>query len=561
MDTHSPKTRSSSPSGSKNKEVRDSNWSKAARDSRNPLEKAQMVTPSPWRYDANVKTIQVSAPIAKFTKGPRFISNEFISKEHSKKQTVEENPGPGSYQGNIFELTDHGKHYTIAASRPSAKLYISRAHTTDAQGKDSPGPQYDTTAYTSQAFDRGPAYSFGLSDRSEMVKTDATIPAEATCRVERDTTTGKLHRTCLKCEGKSQKGVKKGERQPRISPGPGFYSPNIDTVVANPRKATIPTAARTLPSQCVISDTPSTQTYQPNYKSIRPASPKATFACNTLSERVADRFEIVSYKGKGIGERPGRESPGPMYKPPVETHAPAYTIATRERTITKPLLPCPTRARLLSGELAKENIGMFGPGPKYNPSEAWTKHHAPSYSFGTTDREFVELSEQHKNNIGNQRSPADVRYISPQHSRCYIGSISPGPASKLNPNFDALSTTMRPPKAVIGGPSVPKKPLNSVDHEGSLSGSLRRSQSSKEKDKPAPLALYPNLDAVRQSGPKFSVPLGKRETLGVKAGVSTGPGAGEYRPNYHAVETHKPAAGFGGLGARVPSLPKKLKVV
>lgn len=83
-----------------------------------------------------------------------------------------------------------------------------------------------------------------------------------------------------------------------------------------------------------------------------------------------------------------RKLPAPYAAPPIPS-PPRHSIS-----------PGPERARYLSGELVKENMGTFSPGPKYKMPDTIGNAHSLKYSFGRSDRAYDDIAIELKEKLG-----------------------------------------------------------------------------------------------------------------------------------------------------------------
>ena len=79
------------------------------------------------------------------------------------------------------------------------------------------------------------------------------------------------------------------------------------------------------------------------------------------------------------------------------------------------ICPGPERARFLSKELAKENLGAYSPGPKYKVPDHLGDQSSVKYTFGTSDREFEDIAIELKDKMGTIEKP----YTAPWEARFY----------------------------------------------------------------------------------------------------------------------------------------------
>jgi len=151
-------------------------------------------------------------------------------------------------------------------------------------------------------------------------------------------------------------------------------------------------------------------------------------------DEYRDRFDGKQFIGKGFGVSMGAASPGPVYDQSMKLGGPSYTMVFKERCFPKKVFPGPERVRWISQETARDNMGAFSPGPKYDTRGDISKE-GPACSFGVSDREFGEhFSAAQKAQFGTAAKPytcpGEARFVSlVQQRSAMAGKASPGPCA------------------------------------------------------------------------------------------------------------------------------------
>jgi hypothetical protein len=453
-----------------------------------------------------------------------------------------DSPAPNAYQtGNLS--TNSGQGAILQGSRVnSSKIYISRAHVADCIGADSPGPMYNPNdGLPKQArngvpdvfglagkssFGTGPAFKFGVRSSSKI---PTELPEEITdpkhsCSVHSVSNGSKKgSRECINSTRASSTIPVRTE--PFIShehskvqstantPGPAFYSPDFTAGKITGPAVSFTKAKRTQRERGAINIGP---IYDPNYESIRPKAATVSFGAAVPEDALPKRFLDNLYLGKGLDERPGKETPGPIYN--VEgaglLPGPSFSMAFKERQFPRTIFPGPSRPRYISSENANENLGTYGPGPKYDTRNTIGKD-AISYGFSSAAR----LAGPVVRSIEADEAAAEEKEKTKKKGKPLL----------LNPKDDASSMSRRAPSVRIMGPvDVVKKRPQSADGAG----------------KP-PLPMRDIVYTMTEKqGPSISFPTSDRLPSS-KAGVQPGPA--HYAPNFKHVEQNYGTSVLGPL--------------
>jgi|EP00670_Eutreptiella_braarudii_P012993 hypothetical protein len=513
--------------------------------------KKSETTPGPY-YDIpgslGRQLARASAPTCKMGQSSRFTDSEYISKAHSKTMMNAESPAPNTYSP---EDAEKGPAYSFSARTPGgAKLFLSKAHAErDGTGTNSPGPMYNWKTELTKS--KGPAFSFGMSDRpvDSHPPRSQSVPIDGTAAsAEEEKSTGKR---------------KKGHDRPRFisrehaklepgkdSPGPGRYTPN--PVGSKEGSAYtfghLDSSTNRYISRDLVQygqESPGPQ-YNPNEKHTMKNVPGAVFADKDPAvAQLGSRFAEKQFLGNQLASNglTGSCSPGPAAYDPVNVHeneAPAYSMARREKVLVKRICPGPERARFLSKELAKENLGAYSPGPKYKVPDHLGDQSSVKYTFGTSDREFEDIAIELKDKMGTiekpYTAPWEARFYSPEMQKVsMLGKYSPGP--KYNPSQD-LVMKRTPAHAMSGkwkSKETPKATKQQVDEE-------RRKLKAKGPQKDV---TAPNAPITRFGNSKRGLLPGE-ESKGRQYAGKDSPGP-VYRPNFESVSKKSPAPSLGGL--------------
>lgn len=469
-------------------------------------------------------------PAAAFVRSRRFNAREFISRAHSRGQAATDTPAPTAYQPDVLRLTDWTSHgVAFSGSRTGRAVGVI--------GADSPGPIYHPEdGVAAGAGGAVPAFvSLRSSQRSSPAFTMAGRTGAGAATVEdvgSDGGGGSVGRPPRPPRGRSAGASG--------TPGPAAYSPTIAGTRPDPPRIQFPRAASR--ARVATDDTPGAK-YDISDAYTRPNARGASLgASDPEKDAHRPRFEEKVFLGRGMGETRGGASPGPLYNQDYDPKkGPAFTLVHKERTFAH-LYPAPSRARCISQETAKENLGAYSPGPKYNVGTKEFGASAPAYTFGTSDREFgpnAQMSPPLRGRIGANDAPAtrpsEARFISAIHSRTSrAGRESPGPQNpNVTPNDAACSGTRRAPSVVIAAP---------VGTPRQRPGTAAGKNDAGAADAPPPdlartTIVYPDSRAHAFPKAERLVPM--------KAGGLPGPGA--YSPKFETTERRVKGTAIGGL--------------
>lgn len=270
-------------------------------------------------------------------------------------------PGPGAYLSDLDHLPHHrGKAFSPAPSlgvRHSSNTFISREHFAEYQGRCSPGPLYDVSGLQRGTFPPSKTPTFGKGERISLAKQDKV-------------------------------------------PGPGQYQPeNKETIVQGPSIG----FAKSRRMANNMTDSPG-PIYTPSYEFSEKGHHVVRIGNGPDEDYEKPRFNNKLHLGKKLGvDAVGRDSPGPMYNPERKWDGPQYSIQFREPRVRPSLFPRPERARWISEQSAKENLGAWSPGPKYDTRGDITKYGGITYSFGssTTNRGGEQQQQQQQQGTNN----------------------------------------------------------------------------------------------------------------------------------------------------------------
>lgn len=455
--------------------------------------------------------------------------NVLFSKAERWKPTAKTN-APIAYQ--TLDSTNDGKSYSFGNSKTVAanKIFISRGHIADCQGLDSPGPKYFLEdPYT----------------RNEGKEDDKSLSAPAFVALKSKYTNGPSFSFATKKRMEEDRSGTSEGRPPRSKsvepskePGPGQYNPQFTLTEAS--APTISFTKQRVHSASYIRKT-----------SAGPANPEK--AHSFLDKHVSavswgnphDSFNRMNdkvYLGKGMDMGKGRDSPGPALVHPAgyteydpnwrngKYVGPGVSISFKEKSVTKKLHPGPDKARFISNDLAKENLGAFSPGPKYllGTHPGWEK--APSVSFGVSDRYFSDnFSPEHRAKFGTAEkpytSPGQARFVSLMHSKVALsGMASPGP--KGNPTIEATSKYTRAPAVGIAPPPSSVSRTREAD------------------DAKVPSLYNPSYAGLDMDQHVHSFGKAKRMPDLTNTGI---PGPGQYQPLFSQVESRVQEVSIGIL--------------
>eukprot|EP00668_Euglena_longa_P043093 GGOE01057114.1.p1 GENE.GGOE01057114.1~~GGOE01057114.1.p1 ORF type:complete len:639 (+),score=162.00 GGOE01057114.1:82-1998(+) len=469
-----------------------------------------------------------TAPTTKFGQASRFIEGEFISHEHSKGATSLDSPAPNMYSPEIPETGPAFSFSSGGRDLRQGKLFLSREHAEhEGVGLNSPGPIYTWSADLVQK--RGPTFSFGPGTLSPL-KSPKSPHGSA------DGTKGPT----------SPRPTSALRDVPGLdSPGPGMYSPS--RTVLEPSAPAFSFGIQETTTKRFLSreliqlgqESPGPQ-YKPSEKQVKVADKAPVFACkDPVIASTMPRFSEKQFLGSQLAqvEMAGKASPGPAaYDPLKPAASPAYTMAKKEKVLMKRISPGPERARYLSGELAKENIGSFSPGPKYKMPDTIGTQHSLKFSFGRSDRAYDDIAIELKEKLGTidkpYTAPCEARFFSVELQReQMMGKCSPGP--KYTPKFHLVDK--RPPAHPLGGKwktkDVPKATKEEVEEE------LKKVKARHG----GPDITEPNPPSIRFGTSKRGADEARIRVVGKD---SPGP---VYCPNFEAVSRKTPAPSLGGL--------------
>ncbi|KAJ9454129.1 hypothetical protein DIPPA_12201 [Diplonema papillatum] len=515
--------------------------------------------------------IRSSSPACRIGQAERFNEKIHISAGHAKTQpNSNQLVGPATYETDTT-MVNTGPAYSFGGTitnsgedssscqRFNEKVFISSGHSKTMGGSTGPGPQPHVTKYTVC----GPNFEFG----SRYKKAPQT-------KFSGTTFGGEL-------------AVRRRNEARPDSPGPGQYQPDLQLAKGNAPAFSFGMHADT--SKMFVSSALSTNAgrespgpkYYPDSMSNRKTAPAFSFAdADQENSLWKSRFENNRYIGSGIGVVYGLQSPGPaVYDPGELPVGPAFTMGARERILMKRICPAPQRARYVSKEQAKDNLGCFSPGPKYMPPSAFDAHPHTGKTFGISDRHF---SGEAADSIGLEggkllRSPGEARFIGKAHVELNKGRYGPGP--KYNVDGTVLKT------------------FENMDANGTVTSTSTTAYSVDSRHRTAPAVsiggryesktdcdsrMYnPDHSLTRKALPCFSFGTANRSGIGScgqKADIDTGssrgvksdqdkrsidcsPGPGAFTPHYTAVVKHTPTPALGGLSrgseADEPKRPPK----
>ena len=458
---------------------------------------------------------------------------------------LSDSPAPNAYQASNTSTNDgHGA--VLQGSRVnSSKIFISRAHVADCIGADSPGPMYHPNDGVPKmarngvpgvfsmpgrsSFAAGPAFKLGSSRHSDSPKdipadiTDPTRQCNVTPGVNDSGKSGSKPTGTRHCINTARASSTIPMRQePFIShehskvqstantPGPAFYTPDYTAAKVSGPAVSFTKAKRTQRDRKAINIGP---IYDPNFDSIRKKPGSIAFGALVPEDAMPNRFPENVYLGKGIGEVPGRDTPGPVYDP---DHAalpagPSYTIVFKERQFPRKVFPGPSRPRFISHENAKDNLGSYGPGPKY---DIRTNFGADALGYGFS--QAPRLAGPKVTSIEAEEAAAEEKEKSKKKGKPVL----------LNPKDETSSMNRRAPSTRIVSPSNAAK---------------RRPQSSDGKP---PLARDIVYTVAERQGPSVSFTTADRLPVS-KAGVQPGPA--HYAPNFKHVEQNYGTSVLGPL--------------
>eukprot|EP01012_Entosiphon_sulcatum_P011787 TRINITY_DN17294_c0_g1_i1.p1 TRINITY_DN17294_c0_g1~~TRINITY_DN17294_c0_g1_i1.p1 ORF type:complete len:634 (+),score=82.96 TRINITY_DN17294_c0_g1_i1:69-1970(+) len=484
-----------------------------ARDKRDPTPGPQYDIPSAL----GKQLTRSSSPAYRMGQASRFNDSEFISQQHAKTTTLKDSPGPNAYTPGPLETSVSHSFASGGRDLAPGKIFVSKEHAMhDGIGMVSPGPRYawDVTLIAPKA----PAFSFGSHDHGKT-------PSEA----------GSDAGSSPKRVGRAISALEYG----RDSPGPGTYAPTIkSTAKAAPAFSFGTTPIGIDLTNGVVSPGPQ---YLPGESQVRKTAPAAVFGDkDPLLGSMAVRFPEKQYLGPVIAasDNAGKFSPGPVYDGEKLKSAPAYSLGKREKILLKRICPSPERARFISKDLAKENLGAYSPGPKYSVPSTIGDSSSIKHSFGKSDRQFEDPQEI-KEKLGTVAKPytcpAEARYYSASLSKNHmLGKYSPGP--KYAPDLSVVLPNA-PKHAIAGKWKAPDPPTPTKEEY----------EEERQKSKQA------KKDPTQKLAPAFKFATSKRgllrgednKRLAVPGRDSPGPC---YRPNFEAIDPKvKGGLPIGGL--------------
>lgn len=460
-------------------------------------------------------------------------------------------PAPTAYQ-NSNASTNSGHGAILQGSRVnSSKIFISRAHVADSIGAESPGPIYNpndgmpTMARNGvpdvfglagkSSYSTGPAFKFGVrcvsaGKKPVDVPQDITDPTHS-CSIHSGDDKKKSSRSCINTDRASSTIPVRAE--PFIShehskvqstantPGPAFYSPDFTAAKISGPAISFTKAKRTRKERGGINIGP---IYTPNYDAVRAKPATTSFGASVPEDALPNRFPENQYFGKGVDERRGRDTPGPVYDVPADTASgmtpgPSFSMVFKERQFPRTVFPGPSRPRYISSENANENLGTYGPGPKYDIRNTIGKD-ATSYGFSMAAR----LAGPVVRSVEAEEAAAEEK-TKKKKSKPVL----------LNPKDDASSGNRRAPCVRIVGPAdVVRKRPQSADSSSGGAGSGKP---------PLPLRDI-SYTVTEKQGPSISFPTSDRLPVS-KAGVQPGPA--HYAPNFKHVELNYGTSVLGPL--------------
>jgi hypothetical protein len=443
-------------------------------------------------------------------------------------------PGPGAYLTEINHLPHHrGKPYSPAPSlgvRHSQHIWISKSHFAEYQGRCSPGPMYDISGQHRGVFPPTKTPTFGKGERTPLAKLEKV-------------------------------------------PGPGAYTPDIkETIIQGPSIG----FARSRRMTKDTTDSPG-PVYTPTYDFSEKGQHVVRIGNGPEEDYERERFNAKIFLGNKLGvDAVGRDSPGPMYFPGQKWDGPAYTIQFKEKKVRKSIFPRPERARWISEQTAKENLGAWSPGPKYD-TRGDISREGIAYSFtgSNTNREQEEQLQQqdHSNNNNNKdtssANASRTRKIDEYYSGNESGVRRKSPAGvsapMYNPDISVLSTTKPIHSVVISSITERKSPPGRArqQQDSASRGGGRRGNATSSGNNTAsaevaadhPTSLYnPKDDLTRASAPAFSFGKGDRSSSiwntnqdKQQKGTSSVTGTGMLNINYSQVEHQNHGPRLGGL--------------
>jgi hypothetical protein len=418
-----------------------------------------------------------------FTRANRFNTKQFVSRIHDTGRGMD-SPAPTAYQPSVEgSSTNTGHGAVLCGGRVStSRLFISRAHTADCIGIDSPGPIYNPLdgaklnkdglphpfARATSNAETGPSISFTGSrsvSAMERLTNAADVPVTSPacrCHVGKDDVTGKWKRTCV------QHGVKAGgiskyvPQEPFIShehskvqstantPGPAYYTPSAAHDALEKRPAVSFTKAKLSAGAEKMSSASPGPKYNPSDSYTKKNAASVTFGSRYPHEDRVERFNEKQFVGKAFAVGLGTHSPGPVYEiqhTAVEANTASASIVSKEKSHdTKLLFPGPMHNRFISKENAKENMGAYSPGPKYD-TRGDISHEGVSFSIPQSAK--LGQPRAKASGANNPAAGFDDDLDGTITRKTPVSNKRPAKETLLNPKDDYLSTTVKGPAISI----------------------------------------------------------------------------------------------------------------
>lgn len=521
----------------------------------------------PGSVGRQVSSLHSNASTASFPRASRFNAKLYISRVHHDGKGLD-SPSPTAYQPSCDgSSTNDGRGAILCGGRVSSnKLFISRAHTADCIGIDSPGPIYHPSDNSRAVnkdglphpFDRplstlphGPAVSFSGHRSSTSSQLDiATDVTDPTCRCQVvKSANGKVTRTCVSETAKPNGISRYVPAEPFIShahskvqstantPGPAYYHPSESHTFLEAGPMVSFTKAK-LDSGSQITSGESTSPgpkYNPKSAVVNKNVHGTTFGSKFPHEDRNTRFSENMFLGKDFAIGAGRHSPGPVYDPHDQRPAAAAVTMTFKEAVhdSKKLFPGPLRNRYISQELARENLGCYSPGPKYDIR-------------GDIASEGVAFSVPKSAKLGQPNPSAAGARDRNVDGDAAEGQVKPKKKKKevlLYPKDDYLSTAKKGP--VIHIAPNPEQQKARKTRASSPEEGQRGSEGAARSSSPRPeISNLPRYTLVEKQYP--SVSFSKNSRL-PPTRTTVQPGPTQYTPNWVQVEKQAPAIAIGIL--------------
>jgi hypothetical protein len=482
--------------------------------------------PTPTTIGKQTVSTAATATSVPFGKASRFNDRLFISAAHSKNMHASDTPGPAAYHDDITKLPSTGVRAPSAllmgSKEAARKVFISKAHVVDSMGSATRDADFagNTDCKIDSRFSKPPAFSFGTSQRDV-----GAVEASPSISVGSDPD------NLLTADRRRMIAKSAQSKQP--TPGPGQYAPNPGICMPSAPKAVFPVAGKTDKifwnkelSTRKGDDSPGLR-YSPSHEVTEKHVAAATIAAERGAgpEKQYDRFTTKQFIGKAFNGGMGEASPGPVYGQGPLPAGPSYTIVGKEKHYPKTVFPGPSRPRWLSRESAKDNMGAYSPGPKYDTRTDISKQ-GVAFSFGGAQRSSsTDPSRGAHAHSGGEQNPSsmDRQGLPPRSQSADLAERSGSPWRH------------------VPGPRI--RPAKTVEprHSPRLDASLA-------KQTEAPLG-YARYDVIEPLGAAVSFTTATR--FGPKASSTgqlgaTGPGP-VYNVNHRLVEGRVPGGTFGGL--------------